>query len=241
MHGGNYDKLYGRLDPPERLTLLVEAMARGDEAEADRLEDACPAHNYHLQDLEYRDRMRRAYTISLLVTLNMRQGLGQIRAAVAFSEVYRDFAHWPALAVRGAFLFGRAYARWEADGGECEPVPAGEALDAELGRCPDLKLQMMELRDVAELAMGQVSDTLTYAVGEMNAVDLLSQWEGFGRFCRESLSLEPLTLLRALRLGREDPAAEVLASYPDAKADEAKAAEWAGNWARQWGRRFGRD
>ena len=50
--------------------------------------------------------------------------------------------------------------------------------------------------------------------------------------------MEPLTLLKALRLAEKDPAAEVLASYPDAKVEEAKAAEWAGNWAREWGRRF---
>jgi hypothetical protein len=40
-----------------------------------------------------------------------------------------------------------------------------------------------------------------------------------------------------MRLVQEDPAAEVLESYPDAKVDEAKAAEWAGNWTRGWERR----
>ncbi len=33
---------YGSLTPAERFSLTVEAMARGDEKEADRLEDACP-------------------------------------------------------------------------------------------------------------------------------------------------------------------------------------------------------
>ena len=73
-----------------------------------------------------------------------------------------------------------------------------------------------------------------------HAADLLSQWEGFGRFCRDVLALEPLTLLEALRLRRGDPAAEVLASYPDAKPDEAKAAEWASTWKSNWDRRFNR-
>jgi hypothetical protein len=50
---------------------------------------------------------------------------------------------------------------------------------------------------------------------------------GFGRFRRGVLGLEPLTLLSALRLGRDDRAAEVLAGYPGAKPEEAKAAEWA--------------
>ena len=229
---------YGALTAPERFALTIEAMARGDEAEADKLEDACPTHTYQLHDLEYRDRMKRAYLIALMVSLNMRQGLGQIRAAVALSKSCKDFAHWPTLAVQGAFLYGRLYARWEAGGEEFGSMPVGKALDEEFERCPDLKGVLEELREAGEWAMEQVGDTLTYAVGLMNAADLLSQWEGFGRFCRQSLGVEPMTLLRALRLEQEDPEAEVLASYPDAKADEAKAAGWAEDWRRSWERRF---
>jgi hypothetical protein len=51
--------------------------------------------------------------------------------------------------------------------------------------------------------------------------------------------MEPLTVMRAYGLLPEDPAAVVLAVYPDAAVDEAKAAEWEGNWAREWERRFG--
>ena len=41
--------------------------------------------------------------------------------------------------------------------------------------------------------------------------------------------------------GRENPAANVLETFPAAKADEAKAAHCQGNWAREWGRRFAID
>jgi hypothetical protein len=61
-------------------------------------------------------------------------------------------------------------------------------------------------------------------VGEADAVELLSQWEGFARFCREALRVEPLVLLLALGLGHGDPAAEVRAAYPDAAVDEAEVA-----------------
>jgi hypothetical protein len=50
-----------------------------------------------------------------------------------------------------------------------------------------------------------------------------------------------MVLVMAYGFGTEDPAAEVLASYPDARVDEAKAAEWAENWAREWERRFPRN
>ena len=39
-------------------------------------------------------------------------------------------------------------------------------------------------------------------------------------------------------MAKEDPAAEVLATYPDAAVDEAKASHWEGNWGREWERRF---
>ena len=48
---------YKVLTAPERFTLTLEAMARGDESEADRLDDTCPQHNYRMDDLEFRDRM----------------------------------------------------------------------------------------------------------------------------------------------------------------------------------------
>ena len=86
--------------------------------------------------------------------------------------------------------------------------------------------------------MRKVSETLQYAVGYAHATEVLSQWEGFGRFCRQTLGMEPLTVMSAYKLWQDDPAAEVLASYPDAKVDEGMAAHWQGNWAREWGRRF---
>ena len=76
--------------------------------------------------------------------------------------------------------------------------------------------------------MLRVAKAVQESIGIGVGVEALSQWEGFGRFCRKHLGVEPLTLLRAYGLGKEDPAAEVLAIYPDAKADEAKAEERAG-------------
>jgi hypothetical protein len=49
-----------------------------------------------------------------------------------------------------------------------------------------------------------------------------------------------MTLASAYGMADKDPAEEVLASYPDARVDEAKAAGWAGNWTREWERRFER-
>jgi hypothetical protein len=52
-------KYYAVLTAPERFTLLVEAMARRDEAEMERLENSCPQFTYRAEDAEFRDRMPR--------------------------------------------------------------------------------------------------------------------------------------------------------------------------------------
>ena len=91
-------------------------------------------------------------------------------------------------------------------GGRVGKIPAGKAIEQEFERWPDLKCALGELREVGEWAMKEVSDTLTYAAGLVNASDLLSQWEGFGRFCSEVLAADPLTVLQRRRLGKQDPA-----------------------------------
>jgi hypothetical protein len=136
----------------------------------------------------------------------------------------------------------RAPARrpWESGTIERIELIDPKALRAELESDEGLKQQLDDVNELVGEAMAEVADTLQYAVGEAYAVDVLSLWEGFKRFCREVLALEPLTLLKALRIAQEDPAAKVLESYPDAKADESKAVEWVDAWKGNWDRRFGR-
>jgi hypothetical protein len=229
---------YACLTAPERFALTIEAMARGDENEADRLEDACPTHSYHMHDLEYRDRMRRAYLIALMVSLNMREGLAQIRMAKIFCGMAPDFGRGPELLAKTAFLYGREYGKWEAGKIEQIGLIDPKALVAELEADPELRRQMDDIKDLVPDAMKGVADALQDAVGEAFAVDVLSQWEGFGRFCREALAVDPLTLLKALRLAKQDPAADLLEVYPESVVDDAKAAEWESTWQKNWDRRF---
>jgi hypothetical protein len=230
---------YAALSPAERFALTIEAMARGDGNDADRLEDSCPRFNYHNEDVEYRDRMKRAYLIALLATINLKWRVEQVRSAELFVRLHGDFAWGPTLVATTAFLYGRMYGHWECGAIESIPLVDPEQLEAEQEERPDLREQLKEVREIAAEGVKRVAETLKYAIGEAHAAEILSQWEGFGRFCRDVLRVEPQTLLAAYGLWRDDPAAEVLATYPDAKFDEAKAAQWAGNWTREWDRRFG--
>ena len=65
-----------------------------------------------------------------------------------------------------------------------------------------------------------------------------SERGGFGRFCRTTLGLEPMTLVKAYGLGTEDPEVEVLAEFPDTKVNEATVAHWTDNWTQTWESRF---
>lgn len=46
MPGGPADKLYDQLKPRERLTLALEAVARGDDGEAGRVVGSCPRRGF---------------------------------------------------------------------------------------------------------------------------------------------------------------------------------------------------
>jgi hypothetical protein len=229
---------YACLTPAERFALTIEAMARGDEAEADRLEDACPKFDYRHNDAEFRDRMQRSYTIALLATVNLQKLLAVIRCSSVFVEQHRAYADGPKLVAACAFLFGRQYGMWECGAIEQVELPDLAKLKAEAKGRPDLKEQLKDLRECAYESVRRVAEAVRESIGMGVGVEALSQWDGFGRFCRAQLGVEPLTLLAAYGMGADDPAAEVLASCPDAKADEAKAEERALHWAREWGRRF---
>ena len=232
-------KHYQVLGPAERFALTIEAMARGDNNDANRLEDSCPRFNYHSEDVEYRDRMKRAYLIALLATINLKWRVEQVRSAEMFCKLHKYFAEGPTLVATTAFLYGRQYGYWECGVIEEIGLPDKAALEAEQQEGPDLKEQLKEVRDIAAEGVKRVAETLKYAIGEAHAMEILSQWDGFGRFCRDVLGVGPLTLLAAYALGQGDLAAEVLGAYPDAAVDEARAAHWADVWKQNWDWRFG--
>ena len=188
---------YAQLEGHERFVLLVEAMARKDEAEADRLDDTCPRLSYRQDDAEYRDRVQRAYSISMLVTINIRWRLEQVRVARLFMDQHRLYVWGPQLVATTAFLFGRQYGMWECGAIEQIDLPDLEGITAEVKGRPDLREQLKEVREISAEGVRRVAETLQYAVGYAHATEVLSQWEGFGRFCRQTLGLEPMAVMMA--------------------------------------------
>ena len=65
-------RLYERFEPPERLTLVLEAMARDDDGEVARLQRSCPRKTYTQQDAEYEERVSMAFDIMAVVCIDVR-------------------------------------------------------------------------------------------------------------------------------------------------------------------------
>ena len=147
--------------------------------------------------------MKRAYIIAMLVTINIRWRLEHIRVAKIFSNQHRLYVWGPQLVAVTAVLYGREYGRWVSVViGQIPMVDADDTAALIKGR-PDLKEQLKEAREISAKGVSKVAETLQYAVGYAHAAEVLSsQWEGFGRFCRNSLGLEPMAVRRRPSCGR---------------------------------------
>jgi RNA polymerase sigma factor (sigma-70 family) len=136
-----------------------------------------------------------------------------------------------------AYLCGRAQGREEA-GVDVGPLLSdGPDAVKKIRTEPGVREQLDEIRSVSEDVVAEVADVLCYAVGKADAVDLLSQWEGFGRFSRSRLGLEPSAAVAAFGLPNVDVQKE-MKTVCGAQANEDDAAYWAEQWCRGWDRRF---
>ena len=174
------DRHYETLTSHERFALVLEAMARRDDAEADRLEDTCPRFLYRAEDQAFRDRMRRAYGIASRVCLNMRAGLAQMRMARLFHEQADCFAAPVAHLARLVFLYGREYGRWEAGVIECIALPDRAGLDREVGEDAELKRPLDDITELAGEVLGAVASQLAVATAKVHASDCSRSGRGSG-------------------------------------------------------------
>jgi hypothetical protein len=72
-------KLYDQFAPRERLVLLLEAMARGDDAETLRLRRSCPRKTYTGPDAAFDDRFALAHDTVAVVCGDLRALVAQLR------------------------------------------------------------------------------------------------------------------------------------------------------------------
>lgn len=84
------DRLYERFTPAERVSLVVEAMARKDYSEADRLIDTCEIKRYDMVNAEFKESLRMIHTLALHTHIWLLEQQTRAFAALAMIVHYVD-------------------------------------------------------------------------------------------------------------------------------------------------------
>ena len=143
MKSDGLAKLYDQLTLDERFRLRVQALARGDRADCDRLDRACPARDYsaYCARLEALDVLTLCAMAELLPKLAKLQMVGAFRPLVAYLEGAAGDAAWM------SYLDGYA-AGWKAAGKRgAPPEVSDDELTAVAGRAYSLGSRFSEALD----------------------------------------------------------------------------------------------
>ena len=120
-------KHYESLSGAERFVAAIEAMARGDAAEEERLDASCPRRSYEIDEPAYRRRMSVSFTCAAMACMSLLRDLESLRTVAVVREVAGVFRRFAAGTAEEAFLdgwyerggAGRRRGRRERRGGRC--------------------------------------------------------------------------------------------------------------------------
>jgi hypothetical protein len=87
MRNDKLGKLYDRFDPDERLRLVLEAAARGDEEDIERLRDTCPRETYTAIDVAFSDQISGSWKMTMMLCQLLAPRLTKLRTLAAFRKV----------------------------------------------------------------------------------------------------------------------------------------------------------
>jgi hypothetical protein len=181
-------RLYDRFAPDERLRLAITALAREDDAEAERLGRSCPRKTYTATDPDYVDRLEASDGVTLCILAELLPHLAKLRMVAAF-RLYGEYLEGlQEDAAVIAYLDGRAAglaaARQGARGRGTPRRPADE--DPGLAAATERAAEHRRL-----------FERLCDRLGARVAAEVRISWDAFGRFCRDDLGLEPEALVAA--------------------------------------------
>jgi hypothetical protein len=195
--------MYDRLSAEERFRLVVEAFAREDQREAERLATSCPRKVYEMNDLDFSSRPRACDLIVSQVYADLVEVLSTLRTIEANREAveaYEEllFSSLERATEEAALSFHQG---WDAGcdhawqvAGKHGSFPWNDK--ANLNERAKEMAKRIKAESRSEASDGSHQDALE-KVGEALKVRALTIWEAFSRFCREQTGLEPDTVLRA--------------------------------------------
>ena len=190
------DRMYGHLTSEERFQLTLEALAREDRTETDRLSSTCPrvTHSFNENDPVYADRLKASYSITTSVCLTLAQlsgGLMTIETSLESSSLFlRLVATEAAWSYHRGWEDGCEHAWWAAGKPGAFPWKGGGLADrveemADLVSTGDAKANDNEPQSALE-------DTRNRLLGLASALA-----EAFSWFCRTEMGVEPEVAVHA--------------------------------------------
>src|SRR5215210_2610088 len=83
--------MYDRLTAEERFRLVLEAAAREDEREAERLANTCPRKAYRINDPAFTERLRASQLISSYICAELMEVLGALQTIKVCKEAIEAY------------------------------------------------------------------------------------------------------------------------------------------------------
>lgn len=259
---GQGARLYDGFRPQERRILVLEAMARGDEAEAERLRHACPRKTYTGPDAAFDDRLHLAFDIVAVVAVDLRALTSQLRVLHWAIDTVKHFLTMHHITTDMALMegvrCGQGLSQSPYFALELSPW-ADEASDADAARKeraePQKRVAEDQQPDLSVLGEGfiarmeavekrsQRSTELILKVLHRTGLDigaeLVSIWQALGDFSRSRLSLEPLQLITACAYPSKPDLEDALKVYAEIKPDPESVQKYCQALSDVWDRRFG--
>jgi hypothetical protein len=189
------EKLYFFLTGEERFRLCIEALYRGDESEASRLNEECPRERYSMNQGAYTDRLRASREIVNMLGSALAPRLARLEMIEAFQEALPSVFD---ICITKSF-FG--YLNGHQEGSRRAWAAAGMTGDPPGWRGqeePEMDRELQSLRRIIgglEEASGGFLSYLAELECELTE-EVLTIWEAFAHFCTEELLLQPEKLVK---------------------------------------------
>lgn len=194
-------KLYDKLTPEERFRLDLEAMARGDAAESERLTRTCPRRTYVMNDWGFAGRWHLTTELTLRIYARIAQLLERLRMVDAFRTLPPYSNRLTQNIAEEAYFAGHkagSYQAWNAAGKTGNP-PAWPGEDEDLydEEDPVVERDMGDLETKVE-KYGELLPEIMDRMERQVLAEALTCWEGYAAFCTDVWRLEAEKVLRVV-------------------------------------------
>ncbi len=240
-------RLYDRLTPEERFRLDLEAMARGDREESERLTRTCPRKTYVMNDWGFAGRWQLCAELSLWVYARIAMLLERLRMVDAFRTLVPYSRTLARNVAEEAYFDGHragSCSAWNAAGKTGPPPAWPDDVDEYADEEEDPVIE----RDLKELEgkvarYGDLLPEILERFERKETEEALTCWEGFAAFCADVWRVEAekvLTVVLEDEVGRVEEM-KVRAARLGIEADAERVEELRAGLAEGWGKMVAKD